>query len=50
MQVCSIRNVNQVTVQHAKLLHGHVVQFPPTRAEDVFNDITSTVDSNVKCS
>ena len=25
---------------HAKLLHGHVVQFPPIRAEDVFNDIT----------
>ena len=25
---------------YAKLLHGHVVQFPPIRAEDVFNDIT----------
>ena len=29
-------------MQHAKLLHGHVVQFPPIRAEDVFNDLTIT--------
>ena len=31
--------VKWAAVCHAKLLHGHVEQFPPIRAENVFNDI-----------
>ena len=40
VQVYNIRNVNQAAVCHAKLLHDHVVELPPIRVKDVFNDIT----------
>ena len=30
---------------YVKLLHGQVVQFPPMRAENIFNDITMCICS-----
>ena len=49
--VCNIRNVNQTTVCHANMLHGNVVQFPPIRAEDIFNDIRIIeIRPGTKCS
>ena len=35
--------VLQAAVCHAQLLHGHVVQLPPIRAENVLNDITMDI-------